>query len=342
MVKYWKTGSATPIRPEKGADDDDDPLENARASGVFDDITPDFEGFLQNVVKLNPSLATSHHLADRIVDRQVTRYHDLLTRRIRHLQGVASGHCSSGTLCLALGGGANVIDPEVGIDEFDEAGSRATINQGSFPRGIPLPPTNVMPAELECQICFSVKQIQHPSDWTKHVYEDIRPYTCTWPECEHLSTFDRMDDWARHEREAHRRPKWWACRINGCGHICYQRSNFVQHLIHEHKIPQVSLVWEIADSCHHQTPASPENERCRFYGEISWRTWNILAEHEARHMESITFLLVRLVDKKCTIEESFNLDLPDTSGALMPVNPPLGASPPATGSESAHAAARFQ
>ncbi len=50
------------------------------------------------------------------------------------------------------------------------------ISPESFPPDIPMPPIQALPAEFECQLCYQVKKFQKPSDWTKHVHEDVQPF----------------------------------------------------------------------------------------------------------------------------------------------------------------------
>jgi hypothetical protein len=108
----------------------------------------------------------------------------------------------------------------------------------AFPSGVPLPPVKRLPAEFECPLCFKVKKFYKPSDWTKHVHEDVQPFTCTFPNCGEPKSFKRKADWVRHENERHRQLENWTCQIADCNHTCYRKDNFVQHLVREHKIAE--------------------------------------------------------------------------------------------------------
>jgi hypothetical protein len=186
-----------------------------------------------------------------------------------------------------------------------------------FPPGVPSPPVPRLPAEFECPICFKVKKINKPSDWTKHVHEDVQPFTCTYPDCTEPKSFKRKADWVRHENERHRHLEWWKCNQLDCTHTCYRKDNFVQHLVREHKMPEPKLkslkgkngandagdglsrvetnkVWHIVDACHTETKKLPNSEKCRFCG-ATCSSWKKLTVHLARHMEAISLPILDLI-----------------------------------------------
>ncbi|MCJ1362506.1 hypothetical protein MMC16_001609 [Acarospora aff. strigata] len=219
-----------------------------------DDITPTLEGFKSNVRQLNPRLAP--FLIDRIGHEQVRRYKKLVESKIQHLNAVSNRNCMSGKYCFALGGEASFLpskpiakDPEGSYAGFQATGTvtsdnestafgEGTVTAAQFPPGVPLPPVTRLPTEFECPLCFKVKKFQKPSDWTKHVHEDVQPFTCTFPNCAEPKSFKRKADWVRHENERHRQLEWWTCNMLDCSHTCYRKDNFVQHLVREHKRPE--------------------------------------------------------------------------------------------------------
>lgn len=85
----------------------------------------------------------------------------------------------------------------------DGSTTEGVISQDSFPQDIPMPPTQHLPAEFECRLCYQRKKFQKPSDWTKHVHEDVQPFTCTWENCGDKKIFKRKADWVCHENEGH-------------------------------------------------------------------------------------------------------------------------------------------
>lgn len=133
------------------------------------------------------------------------------------MQQTNAQNCPSGQMCIASGGSAITLSAKGetrGVDplatnyeagsEGDGMPSEGAITAESFPQEIPLPPTTSLPAEFECQLCYSTKKFTKPSDWTKHVHEDVQPFTCTWDRCRDPKIFKRKADWVRHEAEGHR------------------------------------------------------------------------------------------------------------------------------------------
>ncbi|CAK7264760.1 hypothetical protein SEPCBS57363_001244 [Sporothrix epigloea] len=313
-------------------DDDDDEvfdngdLLNAETDELIDKITPDFNGFRELVLGLNPMLTdVNSYLVDRIAHQQTVRYKGLLNNRIKHLGQVVGRQCPSGALCVAQGGAAvsltskgaprnggshaTLYDGEVA----DDAASTlvGAVHAESFPKYIPMPPTTNLPAQFECQLCFTIKRFQKPSDWTKHVHEDVQPFTCTWERCREPKIFKRKADWVRHENEGHRRLEWWTCDVEDCRHTCYRRDNFLQHLVREHKFDEPKhktkaiikkygapdSTWQRVEQCHAETTARPQDEPCRFCAK-TFPSWKSLIVHLAKHMEHISLPLLRLVEQK--------------------------------------------
>lgn len=162
-----------------------------------------------------------------------------------------------------------------------------------------------LPAEFDCTYCFETVELKRLSQWTKHVKEDLEPYTCTFDNCSKPS-FKRKADWVRHENEGHRRFEGWKCI---CEYTSYRRDNFISHLIreHNHKKPRrfrrampsamrslrLSDVDIAADNCHFiiQTPA----QDCSFCEETSMNRdkWS---KHVANHMLHFSMAVVNLAE----------------------------------------------
>ncbi|KZZ96049.1 Zinc finger, C2H2-like protein [Moelleriella libera RCEF 2490] len=371
LVEIWRKSGGPPVAPviplgqKRVADDDEDDDDDfcnesdLRAdSHMIDQITPTLAGFQQHVKMLNPTLEHTHqYLVDRIAHQQVVRYKHLLQAKIKHLR--LDGHCTCGSLCVALGGSANILDQKgairgpdqvpAGLDDDEGPSVEGAINQDSFPQGIPMPPTHFLPAEFECQLCFQRKKCQKPSDWTKHVHEDVQPFTCTWDNCkDHHKIFKRKADWVRHENEGHRHLEWWTCDVDDCRHVCYRRDNFLQHLVREHKFmePKVKTkaavkrtgdmdpTWRKVEQCHVETPDRPRDEPCRFCGKV-FPTWKKLTVHLAKHMEQISLPILRLTDAKSKDLAADTIISPirdPPSRQMMPPPPPTASSTPSSGS----------
>ena len=313
-------GSQPAIDVDDDDDDDDENLDDPDMKTTFDDlkdITPDVDGFRRHILGLNPT--TSPYLVDRIAYQLVARYKHLCKARIDHLKQVERQACPSGVMCIASGGSAiplNTRGDNRGVDPLsarpDSSDGDTTpldggITPDSFPKGIPMPPTASLPAEFECQLCFCHKKFQKPSDWTKHVHEDVQPFTCTW-DCRDPKVFKRKADWVRHENEGHRHLEWWTCDVDDCRHTCYRRDNFLQHLVREHKFTEPKIktkaaikksggadpTWQKVEQCHAETLGTPQHEPCRFCGK-TFTTWKKLTVHLAKHMENISLPILTLV-----------------------------------------------
>ena len=243
-------------QPSPAGDDDDDEQEAVKMdlNVRSDPIIPTYEGFRTHSRQLNPRLAD--FMVERITQEQMRRYKRLLEFRVKHINAVKNRNCASAGFCPDLGGEAKQLPPRAGNKDSDapfigfqvtapggsdddgEPAPEGTVQSAQFPSGVPLPPVKRLPAEFECPLCFKVKKFYKPSDWTKHVHEDVQPFTCTFPNCGEPKSFKRKADWVRHENERHRQLENWTCQIADCNHTCYRKDNFVQHLVREHKIAE--------------------------------------------------------------------------------------------------------
>lgn len=336
-----------------------------------DNIVPNLDGFRTHARQLNPRLKP--FLEERIVQEQVRRYRKLVENKVKHTHAVRNlKQCPSNSFCFELGGDAkdfhpriSTKDPEATCAQFqipgngDSDGEANTFTEdvvtaALFPAGIPLPPVKRLPAEFECSICFQVRKFQKPSDWTKHVHEDVQPFTCTFPNCSEVRSFKRKADWVRHENERHRHLEWWECNMPGCNHRCYRKDNFVQHLVREHKKrepkvksrnassskgkayadpaaawqaqvqeKEIEQLWELVDSCHSETQKQPKDEECKFCGNVC-NSWKKLTVHLAKHMEQIAMPVLELVKRR---EVSADAIIPSVERSSYQRPAPTSASP---------------
>ncbi|KAF1996731.1 hypothetical protein P154DRAFT_472297 [Amniculicola lignicola CBS 123094] len=330
-------------QPSPAGDDDDDDAQEAITMDLTvrsDPIIPNAEGFKTHARQLNPRLVD--YMVERITQEQTRRYKRLLDFKIKHLNAVNNRSCPSGKFCPDLGGESKQLPPRAGNKDSDapfigfqitapgssdddgEPPPEGTVVSAQFPSGVPLPPVKRLPAEFECPLCFKVKKFYKPSDWTKHVHEDVQPFTCTFPNCGEPKSFKRKADWVRHENERHRQLENWTCQIGDCNHTCYRKDNFVQHLVREHKIAEPRArtarggnkdgdsgwpqgypgagkdgedIWSLVERCRRDTTKQPKDEPCRFCGNIC-NSWKKLTVHLAKHMEQISMPILPLVDQK--------------------------------------------
>ena len=356
--------------PEIQDDDEDDDYDDEEQGDDRDmevgseqqsqTIVPTYEGFKDHVRSLNPEMDLIKYkwLVSRIAKQQEVRYKNLLEQKKKHFQAIANGNCVAGPLCMSRGGKFTLLDAKGNprdadrntsglqlVTDFEDYSNpgEGTLTEETLPKGVPMPPTRNLPAEFECHLCFKAKKIFKPSDWTKHVHEDVQPFTCTYEVCKEPKSFKRKADWVRHENERHRRLEWWECQVDDCKHPCYRKDNFLQHLVREHKLPEpkqktkaaikraqgLELAWNVVEQCHHETTKKPQDELCKFCGK-SFNTWKKLTVHLAKHMEHISLPVLRLVELK-TVDA--NTIISPVEQILTPATPTMqtkmeSASPP--------------
>ena len=348
---------AAPVKNEESytnfQDAEEEDEEGAEDAGVTmdlsirpDTIVPTLDGFKSNIRQLNPRLPP--FMFDRIAQEQLRRFKKLMDFKIKHAQALSMSKCQSGKHCTELGGEPTYLPPKsssretevthagfsvAGLGQSDEdvnALAEGIVTPAQFPPGVPMPPVKRLPAEFECSLCFKVKKFHKPSDWSKHVHEDVQPFTCTFATCAEPKSFKRKADWVRHENERHRQLEWWMCNMNDCSHKCYRKDNFVQHLVREHKLPEpkvkttkngkpavrgpssqkarvkhgdedsndeIDQVWKLVEECRHETPKNPKDEACKFCGNIC-NSWKKLTVHLAKHMEQISMPVLGVVRQK--------------------------------------------
>jgi hypothetical protein len=336
-------------RTGNDSDDEDEDHPSMDLSVRTDmNVIPTYHGFQRQIEILNPHI--DNRILDRLVKEQVSRYQRLIDARKDHQKNANEAKCASRHLCAAHGGQAEpitvrpgakgprnlpvfqIVPPGTPLENSELLGDAQA---ATFRQGVPQPPVKTLPARFECPYCFQAKDFKKPSDWTKHIHEDVQPFTCTFPECTDAKSFKRKADWVRHESERHRHLEMWTCMFEECPHVCYRRDNFVQHLVREHKIPEPKIrtgrhggarapawspntpidfgyangpkyftsdeevnnfVHDYVESCRSDSDKEPSSEPCRFCGNIC-KSWKQLTVHLAKHMEQIAMPIIPLVEQ---------------------------------------------
>ena len=297
----------------------DEPDADGAFSAIFSKLRKNPESFMPTVEDFKDSarlLYPQMHpsLRNRIAQELLERLKSLVVLEINHYQDIKIGYsCTSGKYCTELGGAPEYISfPNSGGKKsmLDNTGSptehqvypsddknaltKGLITPAQFWSHIPMPPVMFLPATFECSICFEIKHCTNPSDWEKHVHEDLIPFICTFVDCaSENKSFKRKADWARHENERHRQLEWWVCCMSDCSVKCYRKDNFAQHLTREHKLQDIgpsnshltpNEIWKLVEKCRRETAKKPEDEACRFCG-ASCSSWKKLTAHLAKHLE---------------------------------------------------------
>lgn len=278
----------------------------ARSSDPLPLLFPSRDEFLPQIIELYPQLQPA--LAQRLAQEQCQRYERLARMREKHSQDIKTHSCRSGEHCIAAG--IDAASAPYRQDSTVHQGRNILVNSYQnctsgeetscvlqFPPGVPLPPVQRLPAQFECPICFELKKFIKPSDWAKHVFEDVQPYTCTFPNCPDPKTFKRKADWVRHEMERHRHPDAWACYFPECGLTSPRKDNLIQHLVREHKVrseTNMETLWEMIEQCYRKEP--PREERCQFCGD-NLRSEKELIVHMGKHLQEIAMPVLGIIKK---------------------------------------------
>ncbi|GAB1198202.1 hypothetical protein APSETT444_007511 [Aspergillus pseudonomiae] len=300
-------------------EDDENDYNMADDRGLVMDLSvqsrlpvPTLEGFRTQIAQLNPRLQPA--LLDRFANEQVRRYKKLVENKLTHTCAVSQKGCASGKFCFAQGGEALLLAPRAGPQDSEtphtqfqipghgEAGDdsqalgESAVTAAQFPPGVPLPPVKRLPAEFECPICFQVKKFQKPSDWTKHVHEDVQPFTCTFAHCNEPKSFKRKADW--HLVREHKMPEPKVKKTKAKGLSKHPVDpNSPEMLAEIQREREIEQLWNLVEQCRHDNPKGPKDEPCRFCGNVC-SSWKKLTVHLAKHMEQIAMPVLALVNER--------------------------------------------
>ncbi|KAG4435673.1 hypothetical protein IFR05_008839 [Cadophora sp. M221] len=84
--------------------------------------------------------------------------------------------------------------------------------------------------QFECPYCWQIQTARNQKAWKKHVLSDLKPYVCTFEDCE-LKLFSDRHTWFSHELKDHRQE--WRCYF--CSHHPFDNpANYQRHLASRH------------------------------------------------------------------------------------------------------------
>ncbi|KAJ5092190.1 Zinc finger C2H2 [Penicillium alfredii] len=130
-----------------------------------------------------------------------------------------------------------------------------------LPPGVPLPPVQHLPAELECPIRFEVKKLHKPSDWTKQLCANlVREHKLSEPKVKVKKT----------------KPSATSEGPSGS----QDEQDYLQ-------------LWRMIDTCRLETEQTPRREPCRFYGQVCG-SWKKLTVHFGKNMEQLALPVLEL------------------------------------------------
>lgn len=163
---------------------------------------------------------------------------------------------------------------------------------------------------FECHYCWTIQTVPNSRMWKKHVFQDLRPYICTFEGCD-MKVFADRSSWFSHELQAHRVE--WCCPF--CPLPPFQSlKSFEGHLASRHtQLFARDHLELLTESCK-QSVNSISPHACPFCEEWSTDLENVnpgltdlvvtLAQfqhHVGSHMEQLAlFALPRDLDKDDT------------------------------------------
>ncbi len=137
------------------------------------------------------------------------RRHKKFDKGIEEVQGIhrtATGSVMSGTIAT------DFKTPNI---DFEETSSISGISDTSYASSlvdggritIPPPPKDSVGVKpFECPYCFFVIDIKSTGSWNRHIFKDIKPYVCTFPDCRTPDRlYDSRREWNFHETTEHHR-----------------------------------------------------------------------------------------------------------------------------------------
>ncbi|KAM5343875.1 hypothetical protein ACJ41O_012412 [Fusarium nematophilum] len=100
------------------------------------------------------------------------------------------------------------------------------------PLKVPPPPAEAEKGAFECPFCYRMISAGTRRAWKRHVFGDLRPYTCLFSRCIESNTdFDRRHRWQLHLSQYHWRT--WSCPFK-CGHMFPSAVELENHVRHQH------------------------------------------------------------------------------------------------------------
>ncbi|QPC61944.1 hypothetical protein HYE67_004175 [Fusarium culmorum] len=82
--------------------------------------------------------------------------------------------------------------------------------EGGNPIRIPPLPKEAKEGQpFECVSCGKLLSIRNNSDWKRHLYKDLLPWQCLYPDCSFTAVFESREDWVAHISDDHKLgPNW--------------------------------------------------------------------------------------------------------------------------------------
>ena len=137
------------------------------------------------------------------------RHHRKLEKGIEEVQGVQRARTWS-TMSETI-----ATDFQTPNIDFEDTSSNSGLSETSYAPSLmdggritilPPPKESVGGKPFECPYCFFVIEIKSTRSWNRHIFKDIKPYVCTFPDCGMSDRlYDSRREWYFHEKTEHHR-----------------------------------------------------------------------------------------------------------------------------------------
>ncbi|KAM0346235.1 hypothetical protein ACHAPU_005661 [Fusarium lateritium] len=152
-----------------------------------------------------------------------------------------------------------------------------------------IPKASYKDKQVECPYCHAMLEsvsLMNRMYWKRHVFRDLRPYTCTYDDCPNPDKmYATRHDWIYHEMQMHRRE--WKCQQ--CDMSLDTKELMAEHLRSSHSSSANGQLPVLLDMS--ERPLDDAHMvKCMLCPKESYL--NRLLEHLAQHMEEIALFVL--------------------------------------------------
>ncbi|KAH9207935.1 hypothetical protein DL95DRAFT_527644 [Leptodontidium sp. 2 PMI_412] len=230
-----------------------------------------------------------------------------------HTVAPTATHTLPSTIATRMANAAQEAMEKVDITVADETARSQTSYEPTMYEGgestrltVPKPPEMAfegVPFEygkpFMCPYCFTEQNCRDRTVWKRHVFRDLKPYVCTFADCD-SDLFSSQHDWFLHEIQKHRRE--WACQ--SCQRPPFQSSSALRnHLLSKHtKIAPKEELPDIVAQCEEpiNRPTATDCPLCddweKSFAKSQYGGLSKLRKHLGRHMEQLALFALPRVE----------------------------------------------
>ncbi|KAI4163263.1 MAG: hypothetical protein LQ342_003199 [Letrouitia transgressa] len=168
---------------------------NLLAESVPDDILMSDQWDRQHV---SNKFSQADNIVIEHLGRAITRRRRYLKYRERHSAKLSRGlehdldtEAQTMSSTMATDYKADIVDPEdtASNSGFSQTSYAPSLFEGGNVTIPPLPKESLAGNPFVCPYCYFVVDVHNTRSWTRHIFKDLKPYSCTFPDCR---TIDRL------------------------------------------------------------------------------------------------------------------------------------------------------